>query len=90
MATAIYSAFSNRKVDNDLAMTGEITIRGNVLPIGGLKEKLFACVRAGISKVIVPMQNKGDVMDLPKEIVDNLQINYVTKLEEVLDIAIIG
>ena len=90
MATAIYSAFSNRKIDNDLAMTGEITIRGNVLPIGGLKEKLFACVRAGISKVIVPMQNKGDIMDLPKEIVDNLQINYVTKLEEVLDIAIIG
>lgn len=89
MATAIYSAFSKKAIDNDLAMTGEITIRGNVLPIGGLKEKLFACVRAGISKVIVPLQNKSNVLDLPKEIIDNLQIHYVSKFEEVLDIAII-
>lgn len=89
LATAIYSTFSNKKVDNDLAMTGEITIRGNVLPIGGLKEKLFACVRAGITRVIVPKKNEGDIHDLPSEIVDKLQINYVSHLNEVLDIAII-
>ena len=89
MATAIYSVFANKKIDNDLAMTGEITLRGNVLAIGGLKEKLFACVRARISKVIVPLQNKGDILDLPSEIVDNLKINYVSHLSEVLELAIV-
>lgn len=89
IATAIFSAVSNKKIDNNLAMTGEITIRGNVLAIGGLKEKLFACVRAGIEKVIVPSQNKEDIMDLPKEITDNLNIYYVDNIREVLKIAII-
>lgn len=89
LATAIYSAFSLKKVSNDVAMTGEITIRGNVLAIGGLKEKLFACVRAGISKVLVPEQNKQDIMDLPKEITDNLNIVYVSNLDEVLKHAIV-
>lgn len=89
LATAIYSAFSGRKIDNDVAMTGEITIRGNVLAIGGLKEKLFACVRAGISKVIVPEQNRQDIDDLPKEITDNLQIIYAKTLDDVLKNAII-
>ena len=70
-------------------MTGEITIRGNVLAIGGLKEKLFACVRAGITKVLVPMQNKDDVEELPKEIIDNLNIVFVSSLKEVLKHAII-
>lgn len=89
LATAIFSAISGKRVDNDLAMTGEITIRGNVLAIGGLKEKLFACVRAGISKVLVPLQNKDDVLELPKEITDNLQIIYVSSLKEVLQNAIL-
>ena len=89
LATAIFSAFSGKKVDNNLAMTGEITIRGNILAIGGLKEKLFACVRAGITKVLVPSQNKEDVLDLPKEITDNLNIVYVDTLEQVLANAII-
>ncbi|MGN1212836.1 MAG: endopeptidase La [Christensenellales bacterium] len=89
LATAIYSAFSGKKIDNDVAMTGEITIRGNVLAIGGLKEKLFACVRAGISKVIVPEQNRQDIDDLPKEITDNLQIIYAKTLKDVLKNAII-
>lgn len=89
LATAIYSAFSGKKIDNDIAMTGEITIRGNVLAIGGLKEKLFACVRAGISKVIVPEQNRQDILDLPKEITDNLNIIYAKTLNDVLQNAII-
>ena len=89
MATAIYSVISGKKVDNDLAMTGEITIRGNVLPIGGLKEKLFAWVRAGISKVIVPSKNREDIEELSKEITDNLDIIYIDSLKEVLDNAII-
>lgn len=89
LATAIFSAFSNRKIDNNLAMTGEITIRGNVLAIGGLKEKLFACVRAGIQKVIVPAQNKDDILELPKEITDNLNIVYVNSLKEVLNQALL-
>lgn len=89
LATAIYSAFSGKRIDNNLAMTGEITIRGNILAIGGLKEKLFACVRAGITKVLVPMQNKDDVEDLPKDIIDNLNIVYVSHLKEVLSHAII-
>lgn len=89
LATAIYSAFTNKKVDNDLAMTGEITIRGNVLAIGGLKEKLFACVRAGISKAIVPEQNREDVLDLPKDITDNLQIVYAKTFDDVLKNSII-
>lgn len=89
LATAIYSSIANKKVDNNLAMTGEITIRGNVLAIGGLKEKLFACVRAGIQKVLVPHQNKDDVLELPKEITDNLNIVYVSNLREVLKEAII-
>lgn len=89
LATAIYSAFSGKKIDNDIAMTGEITIRGNVLAIGGLKEKLFACVRANISKVIVPEQNRQDISDLPKEITDNLHIIYAKTLDDVLKHAII-
>ena len=89
IATAIYSAVSGKRVDNNLAMTGEITIRGNVLAIGGLKEKLFACVRAGITKVLVPAQNKDDIADLPKEITDNLNIVYVDNLRQVLKEAII-
>ena len=89
LATAIYSAFTNKKIDNNLAMTGEITIRGNVLAIGGLKEKLFACVRAGITKAIVPEQNKDDVLDLPNYITDNLNIVYAKTIEDVLKNAII-
>lgn len=90
LATAIYSAFTNKKIDNNVAMTGEITIRGNILAIGGLKEKLFACVRAGIENVIVPAQNRDDVKELPKDITDNLNIVYVNNLDEILQHAIIG
>ena len=88
LATAIYSAFTNKKIDNNLAMTGEITIRGNVLAIGGLKEKLFACVRAGISNVVVPEQNIQDVKELPEDITKNLNITYAKTFDDVLKVAI--
>ena len=83
LSTAIYSVFSGKKIDSNVAMTGEVTIRGNVLAIGGLKEKLLACVRAGITKEIVPQENKDDVAELPKEITDNLQIVYAKTLDDV-------
>lgn len=89
LATAIYSVFTNKKVDNNVAMTGELTIRGNVLAIGGLKEKLYGCVRAGITKAIVPEQNRQDVLELPKEITEKLQIVFASKIEDVLKNAIL-
>lgn len=90
LATAIYSAFTNKKIDNNVAMTGEITIRGNVLAIGGLKEKLFACVRTGITKAIVPEQNRDDVKELPKDITSNINIVYAKTLDDVLQNAILS
>jgi ATP-dependent Lon protease len=89
MAIAILSSFLNKKIDNNLAMTGEITIRGNVLAIGGLKEKVYAAKRAGIEKIIVPTDNKEDIKDLPKEITNNLTIIYANKLQDVVKHAII-
>lgn len=89
LTTALVSQFSNRKVDCDLAMTGEIGLRGEVLPIGGLKEKLFACVRCGISKAIVPAFNKDDIDELPNDIKDNLKIHYANNIQEVLSIALV-
>ena len=89
LATVIYSIFTGKKIDNNVAMTGEITIRGNVLAIGGLKEKLFACVRAGITKAIVPEQNRDDIKELPKDITDNIKIVYAKTIDDVLPQAIL-
>ena len=75
LTTALISSLSSKPVDSSLAMTGEVTLRGNVLPIGGLKEKLFACVRAGITKVIVPEQNREDIKELPKA--ENINIEII-------------
>lgn len=89
MATAMLSAFTKKKVDCKLAMTGEITLRGKVLPIGGLKEKLLAAKAAGIKKVLVPDENKKDIEEISTEITDGLEIVYVTTMEEVLTHALI-
>ncbi len=83
MATAIYSAVTAQKVRADVAMTGELTLRGRVLPIGGLKEKLLAAKSAGIKLVLVPFKNKKDIDDLEKEILDGISIKYVHNAEEV-------
>ena len=88
MATAMISAITEKKVRADVAMTGEITLRGRVLPIGGIKEKLLAAKMAGISKVIVPYKNKTDVSELSGEIKDGLEIVFVSTMEEVLEQAL--
>ncbi len=89
MATGIYSAITGRKIDGELAMTGEITLRGLVLPVGGLKEKLLAAGKAGMKRVIVPLANKSDVENLDKEITGKLEITYVSKMKEVLEKALV-
>ena len=88
MATAMFSAITGRKVRADLAMTGEITLRGRVLPIGGLKEKLLAAKNAGIRTVLVPAENERDVRDISPEITKGLEILYVSQMEEVLKAAL--
>lgn len=84
MALAMYSALTNRPVNGRLAMTGEITLKGNVLPIGGLKEKLLAAKNAGMNKVMVPVKNRKNVEELEEEITEGLEILYVSHMNEVL------
>lgn len=84
MATAMVSAFTNIPVINNVAMTGEITIRGNVLPIGGLKEKVLAAKRAGIKKVIIPYKNSIDLEELPNYSKDNIEFILAEQMEDVL------
>ena len=84
MTTALYSAVTGKKADAKVAMTGEITLRGRVLPIGGLKEKLLAARLAGMKKVIVPKENKPDVEELETEITEGMTIVYAGKIEDVL------
>lgn len=88
MATAMLSAVTGKKVRADVAMTGEITLRGRVLPIGGLKEKLLAAKTAGIRLALVPAENKSDVGELEAEITDGLEIRYVSTMEDVLSHAL--
>ena len=85
MATGMLSAITEHKVRADLAMTGEVTLRGRVLPIGGLKEKLLAAKMAGIHHVLVPLKNEPDVDELSKEITDGLDITYVSRMGEVIE-----
>lgn len=89
MALAMYSALLNREVDGSIAMTGEITLKGNVLPIGGLKEKLLAAKNAGITKVLVPDKNRRNVSEIEAEITDGLEIIFVSRFEEVVEKGII-
>lgn len=84
MATALFSAITNRLVRSDLAMTGEVTLRGRVLPIGGLKEKILAAKMAGIKEVLVPVENKKDIEEIAEEIREGLTIIYVKDMKEVL------
>jgi ATP-dependent Lon protease len=89
MATAIVSALTGRRVRREVAMTGEITLRGRVLPIGGVKEKLLAAHRAGIKTFILPDKNKKDLVDVPKEVTDTVDIKPVSNIEEVLKLALL-
>jgi len=88
MVTSIVSAITNNPVRRDVAMTGEVTLTGQVLPIGGLKEKLLAAHRAGIKQVIIPKENEKDLVDMPKKIIDDIKITPVEHADEVLKIAL--
>lgn len=88
MLTSMVSSFKNKKVKPHLAMTGEITLRGKVLPVGGIKEKLLAATRAGIKEVILCDANRMDVEKIKKDYLKNLQISYVNRMSDVIDLAI--
>ncbi len=88
MVTSIVSSLTNIPVKRDIAMTGEVTITGQVLPIGGLKEKLLAAHRAGVKEVIIPKENEKDLVDMPKKIVDEIKITPVEFADQVLKIAL--
>ena len=90
MASAVVSALSGRGVRHDIAMTGEITLRGRVLPIGGVKEKVLGAVRAGINRIILPKENEPDLEDLPKEVRDRVEVFLVQELGEVLAFTLRG
>src|SRR5580765_7117020 len=90
MASAIVSAMSGRSVRPDVAMTGEITLRGRVLPIGGVKEKVLGAERSGITTILLPKDNEADLEDLPKEVRDKLEIHLVNELGEVLALTLRG
>jgi ATP-dependent Lon protease len=88
MCTALVSVLTRVPVRSEVAMTGEITLRGRVLPIGGLKEKLLAAHRGGITTVIIPEENRKDLVDIPKNVTESLDIHPVRWIDEVLDIAL--
>ena len=89
LTTAIYSAFTNKPVRDDVAMTGEITLRGNVLPIGGLKEKSISAHRSGIRKIIIPKENEKDIEDIPESVRNDLEIVLADHIDTVLEHAIV-
>ena len=88
MATAIVSALTGMKVRNRLAMTGEITLRGKVLPVGGIKEKILAAKRAGIHEIILSEENRRDIEDINSRYVEGLQFHYVQTVLDVIRIAV--
>lgn len=89
IATSIVSALTSNPVNRDIAMTGEITLRGRVLPIGGLKEKILAAHRGGVTKVLIPLENKKDVAEIPKKILKKVELGFVEHTDEVLKEALI-
>ena len=90
MATALVSVLSGRPVRNDIAMTGEITLRGHVLPIGGVKEKVLGAVRAGITRIALPKKNEPDLQDLPEEVLKMIEVHPVENLGEALALTLRG
>jgi ATP-dependent Lon protease, bacterial type len=89
MVTSIVSSITKVPVNRDIAMTGEVTITGQVLPIGGLKEKLLAAHRAGVKRVLIPKENEKDLIDVPKKVKDDINIIPVDTADEVIKLALI-
>jgi ATP-dependent Lon protease len=88
MLTALVSFLTKRRVVRDLAMTGEITLRGQVLPVGGIKEKVLAAHRAGIRTIILPKENQKDLEDIPKKVQKEIRFHFVDKMTDVLKLAL--
>src|SRR5207247_1210504 len=88
LATALVSALSRNPIRKDVCMTGEITLRGKVLPIGGVKEKVLAAHRAGLKNIVLPKDNEKDLADIPKNVLDTLNVYMVQTMDEVLKIAL--
>ena len=84
LLTALISALTKEPVRNDIAMTGELTLRGNILPIGGLKEKLLAAYRAGLQEAIIPEENRKDLEEIPENILKTLQVHFVEEFDQAL------
>jgi ATP-dependent Lon protease len=89
MLTALTSAFTGRKVRSYLAMTGEITLRGQVLPVGGIKEKILAAKRAGIKEIILCWQNEKDIKEINPDYIKGLKFHFVKEMNQVVDIALL-
>jgi ATP-dependent Lon protease len=85
MVTSLASLLTGRSAAWDVAMTGEITLRGKVLPVGGIKEKVLAAKRAGIARVVLPDRNRRDVEEIPTHLVKGLEFHYVARIDEALD-----
>jgi ATP-dependent Lon protease len=88
LATAMVSSLSQRAIRKDVAMTGEITLRGNVLPVGGVKEKVLAARRARVTQIILPAQNKRDMEEVPKELMGEIEFVFVEHVRQVFDVAL--
>jgi ATP-dependent Lon protease len=88
IASALVSALSGRRARGDVAMTGEISLRGRVLPVGGIKAKLLAAARAGVHTVLLPRRNQKDLVEIPAEVQEKLEIRLVETLEDILETAL--
>ena len=88
--TSLVSLLTNKLVSNDLAMTGEITLRGSVLPVGGIKEKVLAAHRAGIKRVLLPEKNQKDFDDIPEAVRKQIELCFVSDVDEILKLGISG
>jgi ATP-dependent Lon protease len=89
MVTALTSAFTRRKVRKNTAMTGEITLRGKVLPVGGIKEKVLAAKRAGLKEIILCWQNEKDVEEIESTFIKGIKFHYVKTMNQVLELALV-
>ena len=89
MVTSLASSFTKRKVKNELAMTGEITLRGKVLPVGGIKEKILAAKRAGIKEIILSEENRKDIEEIKEIYIKGLEFHFVKTITDVLKIALL-
>ena len=89
MFTSLVSSFTQRKVKEKIAMTGELTLRGKILPVGGIKEKILAAKRSGINEIILSKQNRKDILDINEKYVKGMTFHYVNTLKEVTDIALL-